>query len=79
MFDRRNQARVKVTHTPTGIVATVDSNRHQHKNREQAIELLRARIYAEGHVERKSTLVRTYNLGDNTRHIDDFLDIVGGY
>ena len=71
---------VRLTHVPSGTVVVMMDERSQHKNKEKAFKILRARIYeglrAEAHRERadqrksligsgaRSERVRTYNYKD---------------
>lgn len=42
IYSMRNQ--VSITHKPTGITVSCNNNRHQFKNREQALKQLQARL-----------------------------------
>jgi protein subunit release factor A len=70
---------VRVTHMPTGIYAQCESDRSQHRNRASALANLRARLYADSHIERVEVVVRHYDLPDGAIVIpDSTLDEIGG-
>lgn len=68
---------IRVTHLPTGIVVSIQDERSQHKNKDKALKILRARVYEQEKAridkaqasERKSQVgsgdrserIRTYN------------------
>lgn len=59
----------RVTHLPTGIVVSIQDERSQHKNKDKALKILRARVYEQekARIDKEQASERKSQVGSGDR------------
>lgn len=54
----KTDSAIRLTHTPTGIVITCQDERSQHKNKDKAFKILRAKLYEQAQIEQSKEIAQ---------------------
>lgn len=76
---RASKQVVRITHLPTGIVVTVDSNysNRTHEQRQMALQLLRSKLFLLKNTPEANTI--SYSFADDEPYPDDPSDFKNDY
>ena len=73
----KTDSAVRLVHKPTGIVSTCQNGRSQHENREEALRVLKSRLYQReirNYVLHPYSMVKDVRTGVETSQVQDVLD-----
>ncbi|MDX2108778.1 MAG: peptide chain release factor 2 [Verrucomicrobiota bacterium] len=57
---QKTESAIRITHVPTGLVVTCQTERSQHKNKASAMKILKSRVYEKQQDEKRSEMERFY-------------------